>query len=519
MLFRFEFLVLAFATAHALPVDAQRPDELRTATLSGKRPAKGTNNLWYRHTSSDTVFVFVHGILSDSRQGWFFENKKDSLESVYWPELLAQDARFGSPDIYLGGYHTALHQGRYDVVQAAIELKAALDRPDFDGHRVLDKRNIIFIAHSTGGLVARYLLVHNPTLFKGKNVGLFMLAAPSLGSQWANRAGKVIDFYRNKMAEELQVDDPRMDQLDSDFRNLLQEKTLWIAGSELCESHFVVSGGLFAFFRDRSVVVDARSCAAYFTAPPKIIFDSDHYSIVKPSGFGSDQHKYLLDFITSDFAAMQRRTATESRKSLTVSVEVTPTLLLDSLREERPQPFHFKASSCGDTTISSFYPVSQGWRLTNATGAKVMTSLAVGNKTSVRGTQPSDTGVTVIVDIRAGKDSAGGCQPGELAYEVGLLEVQLISRTLASSTRSGVVDPDAPYFSFQYPLSELRAAQSIRWKYAARVDGFIGYDRLRIDLSDEHPDDPTDGLVSSISVGGMVRLDAAGAFLKRAISH
>lgn len=36
------------------------------------RPTSGQNNLWFLYNDSDTVFIFVHGILSDSRDAWFF---------------------------------------------------------------------------------------------------------------------------------------------------------------------------------------------------------------------------------------------------------------------------------------------------------------------------------------------------------------------------------------------------------------------------------------------------------------
>jgi hypothetical protein len=100
--------------------------------------------VWYGDTEknpSDTVFVLVHGIFSDSRGCWLYDDKKDPSKNEYWPHLITTDDRLEHPSIYLGGYYTALDAGPYDARQAAKELRDALTR---DG--VLQKRRILFIA-------------------------------------------------------------------------------------------------------------------------------------------------------------------------------------------------------------------------------------------------------------------------------------------------------------------------------------------------------------------------------------
>jgi predicted alpha/beta hydrolase family esterase len=47
--------------------------------------------------------------------------------------------------------------------------------------------NIVFVAHSLGGVVVRYLLNSNREEFVKKNVGVLLYASPSFGSKQADR--------------------------------------------------------------------------------------------------------------------------------------------------------------------------------------------------------------------------------------------------------------------------------------------------------------------------------------------
>jgi hypothetical protein len=80
--------------------------------LVGTLPAAGENNLWYDYTDARLVLVFVHGVLSDSRNCWLrLDDKREP--SVYWPALIKTDKRLPRMAIYLGGYYTAIDAGPY----------------------------------------------------------------------------------------------------------------------------------------------------------------------------------------------------------------------------------------------------------------------------------------------------------------------------------------------------------------------------------------------------------------------
>jgi pimeloyl-ACP methyl ester carboxylesterase len=257
-----------------------------------KLPKSQENNIWYEKNNSDTVVVFVHGIFSDNRNAWAYVDSKNGLNSQYWPELIERDLRLERPAIFLGGYFTSLDSGPYDTAQAAGELRDAIKR-----EKVLEKQNIIFIAHSTGGIVSRYLLVHNQELFRGKRIGLVLYASPSTGAAWANRFHFLTTFYGNKLAADLQEDSPRLTELDNDFKNLLYDpnsdpESLKIMGAEGVENFFILHRRLLP---DKITVVPADSASRYFGAP-RYLRQTDHFSIVKPNNERHPAHELLIEF-------------------------------------------------------------------------------------------------------------------------------------------------------------------------------------------------------------------------------
>ena len=286
-------LVPVQAQAQATTFDPKRvlvapgqPGQLKMAVAVA--PSRG----WYVANDSSTVFVFVHGIFSNPRDCF------TSAGGVYWPQLLRSDSRFGSPSIYLGSYHTDFSSGLYRVQDAATELLSYMRVKDPRGRMpLLDKQNIVFIAHSTGGLVVRYLLERNQDLFKSKHIGLVLLASPSRGSAWADRLKLVRKAFHNKMAGQLQRDNDFVDDLDRRFSDLVRDKRLpGLVGTDLFENDFVVKGTIF----NSSHVVSAQDSTSYFGSY-HIIPGSDHFTIAKPTSLIHPSHQYLLEFYESTF--------------------------------------------------------------------------------------------------------------------------------------------------------------------------------------------------------------------------
>jgi pimeloyl-ACP methyl ester carboxylesterase len=257
-------------------------------SVNAAEPKSKANNSWYVTNSSDTVYVFVHGIFATTASAFSASNK------VFWPDLVSTDQRFSNPSIFLGGYYTDVSSGVYKVSDAAGELFRALTSKDAMGNAApIEKPKIVFIAHSTGGLVVRYMLDSNTARFVDKKIGLVLVASPSKGSEWANRLSFLRAIYKNEMAGELEKDNALISDLDGRFKDFIETKRIpQLVGIDTFENKFVVPG----FFSDSSHVVSATNSTSYF-GRPVIIPDTDHFSIAKPTDVNHSSHSTLAYFV------------------------------------------------------------------------------------------------------------------------------------------------------------------------------------------------------------------------------
>jgi pimeloyl-ACP methyl ester carboxylesterase len=264
-----------------------------------------SNGRWFAYNDSDTVFVFVHGIGSDSRSAWFHRNPQDRQKEAYWPDLVRTDPRFGSPSIFLGGFYTEIASGIYDIRAAADELLEALKAQSPDGKRsALEKANIVFVAHSTGGIVVRHMLSRtwNSHLFKDKAIGLVLVASPSIGSKDANTVNFIDRIVtalgitvQNKMLEQLKWYNSFLVELDKDFKAMTRRDVLpFMTGVELIENSFILN------WVRAAQIVQPESAARYFEG--QLVGGTNHLTIAKPAGLGgSSAHTKLLDFVNGTF--------------------------------------------------------------------------------------------------------------------------------------------------------------------------------------------------------------------------
>jgi hypothetical protein len=163
----------------------------------------------------------------------------------------------------------------------------------------LAKPKIVFIAHSTGGLIVRYLLMGKQKSFEDKIIGLVLLASPSRGSAWADRLKWLQEYYNHRMVGELARDNALNRDLDQRFAELVSNnnKKIKLVGIDIFENKFIYNK---YFFWNYEPIVPAKDAASYFGAY-KIIPDSDHFSIAKPTSITHNSHRYLYDFFVYTF--------------------------------------------------------------------------------------------------------------------------------------------------------------------------------------------------------------------------
>jgi hypothetical protein len=197
-----------------------------------------------------------------------------------------------SVGVYAFSYRTDLLSGNYRIGDAADLLHATLDLED-----LLKVKKLIFVCHSLGGIVARRFIVARQIelLEKELHIGLFLVASPSLGSEYANWISFLAKALGNTQADALRFSESNswLNDLDRDFQNLKSSNKLRITGKEFIEDESV--------FKSRWLkrpIVQEFSAARYFGDPLKIP-RSNHFTITEPASSDALQHRLLVKFIES----------------------------------------------------------------------------------------------------------------------------------------------------------------------------------------------------------------------------
>ncbi|RUT06436.1 hypothetical protein DSM106972_026930 [Dulcicalothrix desertica PCC 7102] len=243
-----------------------------------------TTDKWVRKAKNGLNIVFIHGINS-SDDCWRNSN------GSYWPQLLADESELADIGIYLFSYRTGLNTGFYSLSYVVDSLREYFVLDDlFDGS------GVIFVCHSMGGIVTRRFLVnqHSALIEKGLNkIGLFLVASPSLGSEYANMLSILSRIMGHTQASGLKFsqDNVWLNDLDKDFINLKTDESLQIKGKELIEDLPLYGKRLI-----KRQIVEPFSGAKYFGNSFKVP-GSDHSTIATPADENAVQHRLLVQFI------------------------------------------------------------------------------------------------------------------------------------------------------------------------------------------------------------------------------
>jgi pimeloyl-ACP methyl ester carboxylesterase len=241
---------------------------------------------WLRRPNNDLSVVFIHGF--NSSEGCW-----KAAEGESWPDLVLAEGHLSTVGVYSFNYRTGIGSGYYNLGDVVDSLKEYMQ---LDG--VLGHSKVIFVCHSMGGIVARrYLVSQQGRLIEGglREVGLFLVASPSLGSQYATMLETLTRLAGHTQGEALRFSQANvwLNDLDKDFMNLKESGKLRIKGKELIEDQPIVLKR-FLFFKRQ--IVEPFSGNRYFGDPYKVPA-SDHFTIARPKATEAIQHRLLCQFI------------------------------------------------------------------------------------------------------------------------------------------------------------------------------------------------------------------------------
>jgi hypothetical protein len=205
--------------------------------------------------------------------------------------LLKDESELADVGIYVFSYRTDINTGSYSLSDIVDSLREYFL---LDG--LIDSLGIVFVCHSMGGIVARRFLVKEQSLLLSRGldtISLFLVASPSLGSEYANMLSLVSRVIGHTQASALQFSQNNvwLNDLDKDFMNFKANESLRIQGKELIEDLPLYGKGLI-----RKQIVEPFSGARYFGNSFKVP-GSDHITIATPASRDAVQHRLLVKFV------------------------------------------------------------------------------------------------------------------------------------------------------------------------------------------------------------------------------
>jgi pimeloyl-ACP methyl ester carboxylesterase len=225
------------------------------------------------------VIVFVHGLHGD-RDTWRAPN------GAYWPQLIQTDPHFRNSDVVVAEYPTPSVRGQLSTVQLSEILWQGLKR-----QRVWDHQEVVFIAHSLGGLLTEEMLLNHPA-DAARVPFIVSYATPHQGSFVANLA---MTYDSDPLLTDLRDGD------DNNFLMDLEQKWRSTASATRIHRYCAFEGldtpagaGIGRYLNAHTRVVSYYS-ATYGcdvdTPPQKIV--ANHIDIVKPAGRSADAYTFF----------------------------------------------------------------------------------------------------------------------------------------------------------------------------------------------------------------------------------
>jgi hypothetical protein len=232
------------------------------------------------------VYVFVHGINGGARTTWHNKNGTDFYD------LLRKDnlGIFTGSDVFVFGLPSKFFENDSCSIEEAAKRLAA----DMKKFKVTEYEQIIFVAHSMGGLITMQYLIDNKDV--AKNVPLvFCYSTP----QWGSSMASLVRVFCNNRCVSLMVKDdgqsPEKDCFLSQFRNIWR--------TAIIVNHLPTRIGcayetkpIFSFPLP-IFVVDRMSATCLCDGPAHDI-DADHIDMVKPPDERANAYTALRDEVS-----------------------------------------------------------------------------------------------------------------------------------------------------------------------------------------------------------------------------
>ncbi|WP_336883730.1 alpha/beta fold hydrolase [Priestia koreensis] len=215
--------------------------------------------------NNSIAVIFVHGLGGHPIKTW----RKNEL-SKSLPELLRDDVALNELDFYSYGYVTGKTTSKYDFTDAAELLSS-------DIQAQLKNKDIVFVAHSMGGLIVQKYIINLIEKFDMDNLkklkGAVYLSVPFQGSKWASMFSKVLV---NKQIKSMRKANPLLVKLENSW-----QKYFFRGGDENLPDILKHTIPQIAFHGAQDQVVSNVSASPLYIGAKIYKVDQNHRSICK----------------------------------------------------------------------------------------------------------------------------------------------------------------------------------------------------------------------------------------------
>lgn len=225
------------------------------------------SSTYIRNTKADRIIVFVHGFLGDSVSTW-------TNGQSYWPKMIVNDHYFDGADVFVYQYQTSI-DADLTPDQVADDMRVVLK-----SNGVSDRKELIFLSHSMGGVITRaYLLKYRD--IAAKTAFLQFYATPTDGSSVATIASLASRIGH--------LGNAQIDRLKSNIeKDYLGDQT-----RDWQSARFNIPS--YCAYEEQSTygikVVSFESATALCNSPPDAV-DTNYIDIVKP--LDEQSQSYLI---------------------------------------------------------------------------------------------------------------------------------------------------------------------------------------------------------------------------------
>ena len=239
-------------------------------------------HLVHDHPEPTGDIVFVHGLGGTASKTWSWERNIHN----FWPVWLADEDEFTNHRIFTYGYNSNFMGSgtNLNIIDFAKDLlnQLLVHRHGFkEEKKRFGQRQIIFVAHSMGGLVVKktYVLGKHDERYAhiiSKTRGIMFLATPHRGAQYAKILNSILSCSLLGAPPKAYIDDldlhsRAIQDVNEQFRTSCDEISL-VSLYETSKTSFGIK---------KSIIVEKESATLGYPQELSSPLNADHHSICK----------------------------------------------------------------------------------------------------------------------------------------------------------------------------------------------------------------------------------------------